>query len=314
MPFRLKLNATLAAIASLALTNTAALAQDEISWRKAAWMTQPTTEQGPLEARTVQEDEMVFAQPVALPDTVEIDGTHSVDMAKMPLAKDELRTLTFADGDRFYRMMTADTDMAVYCAGDIGYTAKSTMIKVQSRFCLGDRNDDGVFDQFMLAGVTAAAPNPGLLIAILGLDDTSFEPLTIGADPSQTLAVPYRKAEATGTIAYVGPIFKIKRNKLAIASAMGSPDQESGAAMAPYDPVTAEVSVGKFPKVLNKRPQFKHITPVDTSSLPTEIDWHGARLRVLAVGKKGVEVEVLSGFPAEGKVPLGYSGPIRESE
>ena len=300
-----------AIVAGLLLFGTTAMAQDDITWRKAAWTTVPSSAAEAAPARMAEEKDLVFSQAVTITDVVEIEGMHTVEMAKMPLAKDELRALSFAEGDRYYRMTTPDADMAVYCAGDVGYTAKSAMIKLSSRFCLGDRDDDGTFDQMMLAGVSAAAPDAGLLISLLGLDDSSFQPLLMGVDPSQTLSIPYRKAEPTSTVFHVGPVFMVKGKKLAIALGIGSPGQANGAPTAPYDPAVETVT-DKWPKILSGRPGFKHITPVDTSSLPTDIEFHGAKMRVHSFGSKGVEVEVLEGFPVGETLPVGFSGALRE--
>ncbi len=303
------------AAATIALTFAASGAAQEptSSWRKAAW-TMRTLEPASKETRRVKWGEPVFLQPVALAEAAIITDDTSIELTGMPLAKAPV-TLRLAKGARFYRVATAEADHRTYCGGDSGYKAANAMIKLESRLCLVDETGDGVFDQLMLGTLSrppsGSGPFGGVafeLVRLMFTGDAGFQPMVLSADPRHRVAVRFTTTRPDTRLFSAGPV--LMREKQGVAAGLMLMGAEGkGRVTTLFDPAVDGPAADRYPKMLAKEPQFKHLRPIQLDRLPATIDLGGAALIVRAIDADGAEVEIVRDY-GDAPVPVALAGLI----
>lgn len=280
-----------------------------MQWRKAAWAMRSV--KPPINpAGKAAWGKPVFLQPLALAETATVTTTSSASLPAMPLAKAPV-TLEFPAGMRFHRVLTGEPGRRIYCGADSGYSAKTAMIKLESRLCLADDNGDMTFDRLLLASISRPAQGQPPLspVYLLGLDNPSYQPLVISDDPRQAVAIPYTVAQAGAEQFFAGPVL-FRNGKDFAVGLMLADDKGKGTATTLFDPSADGVPASTgMPATLAKRPQFKHMAKIDLSALPATIELPGATLIVRSVDAEGAEVEVVRDFSGA-TVPVAFSGVV----
>ncbi|WP_422055689.1 hypothetical protein [Sphingomonas sp.] len=298
---------------ALTLAGTSAAQDATSSWRKAAWTMQPL-EPAAREVRRVKWGEPVFTQPVALAEAAILTDDSDVELPGMPLAKTPV-TLRLAKGARFYRVATADPGHRAYCGGDSGYKAATAMIKLESRLCLVDEGGDGVFDQLMLGTLSRPPSGPGVfggvafeLVRLLFAGDAGFQPMVLSADPRHRIAVRFTTSRPDTRLFSVGPV--LMREKQAVAAGLMLVGAEGkGRVTTLFDPAVDGPATDRYPKMLAKEPQFKHLRPIQLDRLPATVDLGGASLIVKAIDAEGAQIEIVRDF-GDAPVPVALAGLI----
>jgi hypothetical protein len=76
-----------------------------------------------------------------------------------------------------------------------------------------------------------------------------------------------------------------------------------------FDPAVDGPATNRYPKMLAKEPQFKHLRPIQLDRLPATIDLGGASLIVRAIDADGAEVEIVRDY-GDAPVPVALAGLI----
>lgn len=302
-----------AATIALTVAGSGAAQEPTSSWRKAAWMMQ-TLEPAAKETRRVKWGDPVFTQPVTLAEAAVLTDDSDVELPGMPLAKAPV-TLRLAKGARFYRVATADPGHRAYCGGDSGYKAANAMIKLESRLCLVDETGDGVFDQLMLGTLSrppsGAGPFGGVafeLLRLLFTGDAGFQPMVLSADSRHRIAVRFTTSRPDTRLFSAGPV--LMRQKQGIAAGLILVGAEGkGRVTTLFDPAVDGPATDRYPKMLTKEPQFKHLRPVQFDRLPATVDLGGATLIIKAIDTEGAEIEIVRDF-GDAPVPVALAGLI----
>ena len=302
-------------VATIALTlaGTVAAQEPTSSWRKAAWAMQ-TLEPAARETLRVKWGEPIFTQPVALAEAAILTDDSDLVLPGMPLAKAPV-TLRLAKGARFYRVATADPAHRTYCGGDGGYKAANAMIKLESRLCLVDETGDGVFDQLMLGTLSRPPSGAGALggvafelVRMFFTGDAGFQPMVLSADSRHRIAARFTTARPETRLLSVGPV--LMREKQAFAAGLMLVGAEGkGRVTTLFDPAVDSPVTDRYPKMLTKEPQFKHLRPVQLDRLPGTIDLGGASVVVKAIDAEGAEIEIVRDF-GDAPVPVALAGLI----
>lgn len=302
-----------AATIALTLAGTVAAQEPTSSWRKAAWSMQ-TLEPAAKETRRVKWGEPVFTQPVALAEAAVLTDDSTVELPGMPLAKAPV-TLRLAKGTRFYRVATADTGHRAYCGGDSGYKASNAMIKLESRLCLVDETGDGVFDQLMLGTLSRPPSGAGALggvafelVRMFFTGDAGFQPMVLSADSRHRIAVPFTTSRPETRLFSVGPVLMREKQNVA-AGLMLVGAEGKGRVTTLFDPAVDGPATDRYPKMLSKEPQFKHLRPVQLDRLPATVDLGGASVVVKAIDDEGAEIEIVRDY-SDAPVPVALAGLI----
>lgn len=298
---------------ALTLAGSGAAQEPTSSWRKAAWAMQ-TLEPAAKETRRVKWGDLVFTQPVALAEAAVLTDDSDVELPGMPLAKAPV-TLRLAKGARFYRVATADPGHRAYCGGDSGYKAANAMIKLESRLCLVDETGDGVFDQLMLGTLSRPPSGSGSLggvafelVRLLFTGDAGFQPMVLSADSRHRIAVRFTTSRPDTRLFSAGPV--LMREKQGVAAGLMLVGAEGkGRVTTLFDPAVDGPATDRYPKMLTKEPQFKHLRPVQLDRLPATVDLGGATLIVKAIDTEGAEIEIVRDF-GDAPVPVALAGLI----
>lgn len=274
--------------------------------RRAAWSMQPV---GPLPAtppKAVKTWKPVFAQQIAPVEVATVTASSTLIANGMPLAKGPT-PVTIVAGSQYFRVATTDPAMRIYCGPGVGYTASATMVKVSSRICLGDLDGNARFDNFMIANVVPTAPVNSLLLALLRIDTAGITPMFVGSLPENQIDIPFATARGTEIIA-AGPVIVRSGKSYGIALGIGSGESMRllrGFDLASEAPPTRQSA---YPFKSEKSFGFKDARPIDLSQLPAEVEFYGARLRIVSAKGDQLQVEVLQGMPADRSILIGYSG------
>lgn len=302
-----------AATIALNWAGTGATQEPTSSWRKAAWAMR-TLEPAAKETRLVKWGEPLFTQPVALAEAAILTDDSDVELPGMPLAKAPV-TLRLAKGARLYRVATAEPDHRAYCGGDSGYKAANAMIKLESRLCLVDETGDGVFDQLMLGTLSRPPSGAGAfggvaleLVRMLFTGDAGFQPMVLSADSRHRIAIRFTTSRPDTRLFSVGPVLMREKQNVA-AGLMLVGAEGKGRVTTLFDPAVDSPATDRYPKMLTKEPQFKHLRPIMLDRLPATVDLGGASLIVKTINGDGAEIEIVRDF-GDAPVPVALAGLI----
>jgi hypothetical protein len=300
------LKGLIASVAFLTTSTTLAQQESDENWRKAAWAMKAL----PANAHTTEEVDFgkgVFLQPVLAAEAIHLNTTSAAELFIMPMAKKSV-PVSFSASTPYFRVLTSETHRKMYCSPDSEYRASSGMFKIQARICVSDDNNDGILDHGMNATITRPVNDQAPLpVYLLGLDNPSYQPITIHEDSRNKISIPYIVEESDTQQFYIGPAIMRDGNRFSVGLILA--DQKgSGTMTTEFDPEVHGTISNQPLTSLAKRPQFKHMREIDLSKLPATIEIEGAKFVVHSVTASSVKVEIIKEFPTDKFTAVAYSG------
>ncbi|WP_093084385.1 hypothetical protein [Sphingobium sp. AP50] len=182
------------------------------------------------------------------------------------------------------------------------------MFKIQARICVSDDNNDGILDHGMNATITRPVNDQAPLpVYLLGLDNPSYQPITIHEDSRNKISIPYTVEKSDTQQFYIGPAIMRDGNRFSVGLILA--DQKgSGTMTTEFDPEVHGTISNQPLTSLAKRPQFKHMREIDLSKLPATIEIEGAKFVVHSVTASSAKVEIIKEFPTDKFTAVAYSG------